>query len=89
MKYRKKPLVIDAYKFGGGEEFPEWFLGALLKNEVAFVDGDRDDKKTTIKVQTLEGVMIANNGDYIIRGVKGEIYPCKSDIFEMTYEKVK
>lgn len=42
-----------------------------------------------LKIETLEGVMTASPGDYIIQGVKGEIYPCKPDIFEMTYEKVE
>lgn len=42
-----------------------------------------------MEIETLEGVMKANKGDWIIRGVKGELYPCKSDIFEMTYEKVE
>ena len=40
-----------------------------------------------MEIETLEGVMKANKGDWIIRGVKGELYPCKPDIFEMTYEK--
>ena len=42
-----------------------------------------------MEIETLEGVMKANKGDWIIRGVKGELYPCKPDVFEMTYEKVK
>ena len=57
MKYRKKPVVVEAY---------------------------RTDIK--VQIETLEGVMTANPGDWIITGVKGEKYPCKNDIFEMTYE---
>ena len=42
-----------------------------------------------MEIETLEGVMKADKGDWIIRGVKGELYPCKPDVFEMTYEKVE
>lgn len=47
------------------------------------------DEFGALYINTLEGTMMANNGDYIIRGVKGEYYPCKPDIFEATYEAVK
>lgn len=73
-KYRKKPVVIEAFSNVPDATVPEWFdlrgitLGA------------------TIKIATLEGIMEAAPGDYIIRGVKGEIYPCKPDIFVATYE---
>jgi hypothetical protein len=81
MKYRKKPVVIEAVEFKAGEQSYD------LAQDV--IDGRiRYTQSGTMLIQTLEGVMEANPGDYIIRGVKGELYPCKPDIFEMTYEKV-
>ena len=86
-KYRKKPVVIDAVLYSGYngnglvfDEAPEWFTDAICDYTVVFDDSDEQ-----LKIKTLEGTMIAAPGDYIIRGVKGEIYPCKPDIFEMTY----
>ncbi len=92
MKYRKKPVVIDAvqYKDGNFEPvlraFPESFdwEAKMIKN------GTEESKtKFEIEIPTLEGITIASDGDYIIKGVKGEFYACKPDIFEMTYEKVE
>lgn len=78
MKYRKKPVVIDAWS-----EKPDWLIEARGHGEAEF--GYRE-----IFIKTLEGTMKACCGeDYIIRGVHGEIYPCKKDIFEETYEPVK
>lgn len=86
-KYRKKPVVIDAVLYSGYngnglvfDEAPEWFTDAICDYTVVFDDSDEQ-----LKIKTLEGTMIAAPGDYIIRGVKGEIYPCKPEIFEMTY----
>ena len=78
MKYRKKPVVVEAFRYGF-DSVPEWFSEAAITMRV---DGG-------IGVITLEGCMYANKGDYIVKGVRGEIYPCKSDIFEETYEKVE
>jgi len=83
MKYRKKPVVIDALQWTGENlqelcyKFPECFGSGIIQNEKEIV------------IRTLEGNMIANIGDYIIRGIKGEFYPCKPDIFEASYEKVE
>ena len=84
MKFVKKKVVIEAVHWNGIEvsETPKWILEAL-NNEVLVYFGDK------IQVRTLEGVMTASPGDYIIRGVDGELYPCKPDIFEKTYEKVE
>ena len=84
MKFIKKKVVIEAVHWNGVEvsETPKWILEAL-NNEVLVYFGDK------IQVRTLEGVMTASPGDYIIRGVDGELYPCKPDIFEKTYEKVE
>lgn len=81
-KYRKKPVVIDAFKWTGGPdqiEDPEWIVSRMKMGQVSFADG-------RMFIKTLEGIMEAQPGDYIIRGIKGEIYPCKPDIFEATYE---
>lgn len=81
MKYRKKPVVIEAIEFKGYnvKEIKE-FCRSAYQNEQA-IHG--------IFIPTLEGVMIASIGDFIIKGVKGEFYPCKPDIFEATYETVE
>jgi hypothetical protein len=81
-KYRKKPVVIEAMQFTDE-----------TKNAVAnFVTcncsyGFADDGTPILGIQTLEGVITASLGDYIIKGVNGEFYPCKPDIFDKTYEK--
>lgn len=93
-KYRKKPVVIEAFKWTGGHdqtEDPEWIVKAINEGSVKVVmerdPYDPQSVKPTLSIETLEGVMTAQPGDYIIRGIQGEIYPCKPDIFEATYEK--
>lgn len=89
VKYRKKPVVIEAFKWTGGRdqiEDPIWMVEALEKGNAAIVSTKYG---YVMQINTLEGVMTAQQGDYIIRGVQGEIYPCKPDIFEATYEKVE
>lgn len=89
-KFRKKPVEIDAFKFYV-DEMPDWFMDKVSSNDVILRNCDyrRYDKEDAYcEIKTLEGVMRGNGGDYIIRGVQGEIYPCKPDIFEQTYEKV-
>ena len=81
MLYRKKPVVIEAFQLGV-DHMPNWFVDKVRTEEIAF------DEKLGAYIQTLEGVMQAGVGDYIIKGVAGEIYPCKPDIFNKTYEAV-
>ncbi len=85
-RFRKKPVVIDAFRIRreGPTPTPDWFTEALMTGNVWYQGGE--DFYFTIK--TLEGEMRANIGDWIIRGVQGELYPCKPDIFEATYELV-
>ena len=78
-KYRKKPVVVEAI---------QW-TGKNLDDVIKFNVNGQWKKGEDLKIFTLEGVMKANIGDYIIKGVKGEFYPCKPDIFEKTYEEVK
>ncbi|WP_270943113.1 hypothetical protein [Romboutsia lituseburensis] len=92
-KYKKKPVIIDAFKWTGDqyqEEDPIWIIDAIKKETVWFENNKNEDglNVLTMVIKTLEGNHIANRGDYIIQGIKGEIYPCKPDIFEMTYERV-
>jgi hypothetical protein len=80
MKFRKKPVVIEAFRHFGEGNMPAW----------AYHDGriTIDPIQGTLNISTLEGEMRADIGDWVIRGVKGEVYPCKPDIFEQTYDQV-
>jgi hypothetical protein len=83
MKFRKKPVVIEAWKIDSNDrEMPLW---VFADNKVQWRDGGG----TKLEIETLEGIMVGNKGDYLIKGVAGELYPCKPDIFEMTYEPVE
>ena len=83
-KFRKKPVVIEAIQFT--DENKDIAFNFIRCNCAA----DKDDEGSPIlKIQTLEGVMTATLGDWIIKGVNGEFYPCKPDIFEKTYESVE
>jgi hypothetical protein len=85
--YRKKPVVIEAFQFSYGCGFPEWFAEKISAAEV-FVYGRAHENGPHVLIPTLEGEMTASPGDWIIQGVKGEIYPCKPDIFTATYDEV-
>lgn len=90
-KYRKRPVIIEAALWTGNN-FEE--MGLLIgdkkfeDNECFNYTDKSPDGPHEIEIGTLEGKMIAHPGDYVIKGVKGELYPCKADIFEMTYELV-
>ncbi len=79
--YRKKPVVVEAVQWSGSnvEELAQFAPLAKVKAE---------GKRNALIIDTLEGVMLGEPGDWIIKGVKGEFYPCKPDIFEATYEAV-
>ena len=79
--YVKKPVVIQAYRLGSPEQMPEPFVTALLESFIEYLGGNQP-----WLIHTLEGTMWASDGDWIIRGVEGEFYPCKHSIFEATYE---
>ena len=91
MKFRKKPVVIDAVQWTGGN----------LKEIIDFTGLDKSAEKWSwsefekvvstegLKIFTLEGPLNASIGDWIIRGISGEYYPCKPDIVESTYDEVK
>lgn len=88
MKYVKRPVVIEALQLTTSS--------ASLSDVVKFIESnigkvsiDFEDETHYLKIATLEGTMKASVDDYIIKGIKGEFYPCKPDIFEATYEKVE
>jgi hypothetical protein len=96
--FRKRPVVIEAVRFEYTEwadwkngklffsDTPDWLLKALADSVIV---GDfRSEDYAYAVITTLEGDMTATTGDWIIRGVQGELYPCKPDIFEQTYEAV-
>jgi hypothetical protein len=90
MKYRKKPVVIEAFKWTGDQyqiEDPEWIVKAIKDGTVWF--NNQGTEQCNMEIKTLEGNHIASRGDYIIKGIKGELYPCKPDIFQQTYEPVE
>lgn len=80
-KFRKKPVVVEAVQWTGAN-FAE--VAQLSYN----IMGPYGQEDAHLEISTLEGRMTANKGDWIIKGVKGEVYPCKPDIFEATYEPV-
>lgn len=93
-RYRKKPIEIEAIQYTGNDyeiaNFMKLPITALQTSVDAVLRADGDYRKNChIHINTLEGVMTANYGDYIIKGVKGEFYPCKPDIFDETYEIVE
>ena len=83
-KYRKKPVVIEAEHFT--DENKDRCFNFIACNKAAVFDKDGN---VCIEIHTLEGIMTASLGDYIIKGVSGEFYPCKPDIFAATYEPVE
>jgi len=80
MKYRKKPIIVEA---------EQWFPGKEIKGVFTKLKNLDIDMEVDPYIDTLEGRMKVNEGDYIITGIEGEIYPCKKSVFEATYEKVE
>ena len=91
-KYRKKPVVVEAVRWTGSslEEIRNFVGSDLIEECVEFFDIKRTLKEmlVDIAIDTLEGTMRVDYGDYIIKGIQGEFYPCKPDIFLATYEEV-
>ena len=97
MKYRKKPVVVEAFQWFGGQETqnncPGWLREALVKpsyekgsvflGHIEGIDG------MVWAVTTLEGALIINQGSWLVQGVKGELYPVEDEIFRETYEPVE
>ena len=85
-KYRKKPVIVEAVRiqpnFAYDTRHPDWILSAFKKGTILILHAEY------AIIETLEGDMRADIGDWIIKGVEGELYPCKNSIFKQTYEKV-
>lgn len=88
-QFRKKPVVIEAMLFTqeSVSAIDHWLIANGLDGKCGW-QGDGVGKTTSLLISTLEGMMRADEGDWIIKGVNGEFYPCKPDIFEATYEAV-
>lgn len=86
MKFRKKPVVIEAIQFKAG--MLEDKILEFVTCDCSFSGPGDSDVVYCMTINTLEGEMEVSDGDWIIKGVKGEFYPCKPDIFELTYEAV-
>lgn len=95
MKFRKKPVVIEAIQFNSSESarrIVEWSAGAAKADtEIRNCSAENPDgfDYPCLRIDTLEGTHTASVGDWIIKGIKGELYPCKPDIFAATYEEVE
>lgn len=95
MKYRKKPIIIEAFQMTqerrwDNRDWPNWLNMAWQRDpgeNSLWIDPDDPDGELLV-VGTLEGVHGITFGDYIIQGIQGELYPCKPDIFEASYEEV-
>ena len=86
-KYKKKPIIIEAVQWTGiNLEEIKSFVGDSLDYNYKTNWDSSDLSNIEVKIKTLEGDHIASIGDYIIKGVNGEFYPCKPDIFKKTYE---
>jgi len=88
MKFRKKPIVIEAFMYGLHKE-PEWFKKSDHRYVVGVNEPEDSKMPHDVLIKTLEGEMRATYGVWIIKGVNGEVYPCQSDIFDKTYEEVE
>lgn len=88
-KYRKKPVEVEAFQIEWDTMdrrwYPKWFYDAIKSGKV--YQKRNPDYPVECTIRTLEGEMDADLGDYIIKGVNGELYPCKPDIFDKTYER--
>lgn len=85
-KYRKKPIVVEAIQFTGFLCVPN--IKKFVNDGSLKVTDLVNSNVPRIEIETLEGNMLVNEGDYIIKGVDGEFYPCKAEIFEKTYERL-
>ena len=87
-RYRKKPVEVEAFQLKD-MPWPSWFEEAIHEEVAMVVVNNNTDEICSVTIHTLEGNHRAEPDDYIIRGVRGELYPCKPDIFEQTYERVE
>ena len=93
LKFRKKPVVVEAYQMTedrrANDDWPEWLRSAWRRHREtpgSLYPTNRGTACGMLSIGTLEGPLLVSWGDWIIRGVAGEIYPCKPDVFAATYE---
>lgn len=84
MKYRKKPVIVEAIEWTGNRDVVDRFMGLVQEPK----ESNHAYYLQSVIIRTLEGTMAVDIGDWIIKGIKGEFYPCKPDIFELTYEPI-
>ena len=95
MRYRKKPIEIDAVQIWKGlvqkpHMMPNWLADAMLTGRwYPSTSGANEEEKSFFIVKTEEGKMRGEWGDWIVRGVEGELYPCRDSVFQATYEEVR
>ena len=93
-KYRKKPVVIEAIQWNGSNELElKRFAGDSIRIDIvreseSLNEGRLIYKQTDVYVMTLEGETTLSKGSYLVKGINGEYYPCKPDIFDKTYEQI-
>lgn len=83
MKFIKKPVIIEAVQWDGKSSTANSFIGESYGVDWEYVENSND-----IEIPTFEGRMRCNKGDWVIKGIAGEFYPCKPEIFKLTYEQV-
>lgn len=92
-KFRKKPVIIEAIQWTNAPDnftkILEWSSGKVSSASPLIWPARAKDAWSCLQIETMEGCMLANLNDWIIRGVSGEYYPCKPDIFNKTYEKIE
>ena len=93
MKYQKKPVVIEAFQYDGdlkgadGKYYiPGWAIEAYENGVMYYESLNPDEPPCELFINTLEGTHHVSVGDYVVQGIQGELYPCKPDIFEASYE---
>ena len=86
-KYQKKPIIVEAVQWDGNEYIEDLVNWCDRRN--GRVLGWYGDGTKTLRIETLEGPLRVIPGDWIIKGIKGEFYPCKPDVFEATYQEVE
>lgn len=88
-EFRKRPVVVEAFRWTADHEQaddPVWIVNAIRGGSVTFPSSPAHG--ATMRIQTLEGPVVARRGDWIVRGVEGELYPCKDSVFRATYDEV-
>lgn len=93
-KYRKKPVVIEAMRYDGTnvDQIVEWSGARFMSVRTVWRNPDNPNeylREEVLVIATLDGDMVIQVGDYVIRGIAGEFYPCRADIFEATYERAE